>query len=188
MSNDTISPSDIAVSDNKMKDDGHHDLITLSKEAYEKLVNESAQYLDGWKRAKADYVNFKKDMESRQKEFVQFSTYSVITAILPLYNHFCHAFEQLPDDLADHAWVEGMRKIKQELTTTLTQLGVQPMDALHQQFDPMMHEAIGQEPHDTVPEHTIVRVVENGYLMHGKPIIPAKVIVSQSHDSKVEPT
>lgn len=69
--------------------------ITVGKQEWEQLHAQAQEYLDGWKRAKADYANFKKETEARRDEFVQFSTQSAIMAFLPLYDHLVRALAQL---------------------------------------------------------------------------------------------
>jgi len=60
----------------------------------------------------------------------------------------------------------------------LTEHGVQPIDAIGQQFDPNLHEAIAHEPSDEVPEEVIIRQTRRGYRMKDRLLRPSSVVVS----------
>ncbi|MEW6610298.1 MAG: nucleotide exchange factor GrpE [Patescibacteria group bacterium] len=156
--------------------------ITIPKEEYERLKAQAAEYLDGWKRAKADYLNFKKETDERQSEFVKFSTQLALMGLLPIYDHLKVAFAHLTPEQKKDPWVDGIAKIKQELSLYLHDAGIEEIHALGKLFDPVQHESVGVEVVPDKPLHTVVKEIKSGYTMHGKVIIPAQVIISEHQE------
>jgi len=152
--------------------------MTISKTEYEKLKRDAAEHLDGWKRAKADYINFKRETEQRQAAFSQFAAMAVLIGVIPVYDHLRTAAAHLPAEMKSDPWADGVLKIRQEFEKCLKDAGVEAMIAEGQPFDPARHEALGSEAREGVAPHMVVREVKAGYLLHGKVLIPAQVIVS----------
>ncbi len=148
----------------------------------EKKLNEykkkAEEYLNGWKRAKADYLNFKKEEERRKSEFVKFANLSLILELLPLRENFKKAFNHLPKELEENDWVIGIKHIKNQLDELFKKFHIEEIKTVGEKFNPERHEAVGKEKRDNLEEDTIIKEVETGYLMEGKVIKPAKVIIS----------
>jgi len=153
------------------------EMITLPKNEIDKLREDAQQNLDGWKRAKADFINLKKETEQFRGELIKFSSQTAIATFIPLYNHLVTACTHLTDELKAHPWIEGIKKIKQEFEKVLKEQGIEMIDAEGKVFDPTMHEAINSEPNAALADDTVSRIAQNGYTMHGKMLIPAKVII-----------
>lgn len=156
------------------------EVIKITKKEYNKLKSESAEYLDGWKRAKADFINFKKENEKKQKEYTKFSNEVIIIQILPIYDHLKTAFQNIDNDIAENAWVDGIKKIKQEMQKFLQDNGIEEIKTLGERFDPSMHESVGKETDENSKPETILKQVKFGYKLHGKVIIPAQVIINKT--------
>jgi molecular chaperone GrpE len=152
--------------------------ITITKEEYEKIKKDAAEYLDEWKRAKADYINFKRETEQRQAEFAQFAAMSMLVEFIPLYDHLQKAVAHVSPEKANDPWVDGIRKIRQEFERCLKGTGVEAMKTEGQIFDPLRHEAMGSEKREGAKPDSIVREVKAGYTLHGKVLIPAQVMVA----------
>lgn len=148
----------------------------------EKKLNEykkkAEEYLNGWKRAKADYLNFKKEEERRKSEFVKFANLSLILELLPLRENFKKAFNHLPKELEENDWVIGIKHIKNQIDELFKKFHIEEIKTVGEKFNPERHEAVGKEKRDNLEEDTIIKEVETGYLMEGKVIKPAKVIIS----------
>jgi len=82
------------------------------KKELEKFKKKAEENLDGWKRAKADYINLKKESEKRFGEFAQYANAALIIEILPILDHFKESEKHLPKDLKDNDWVKGVMHIK----------------------------------------------------------------------------
>lgn len=146
----------------------------------EALKKQNEEYLDGWKRAKADYINFKNDQEKRSKELAQFASLSLVMQLLPIAEHFRKAFGFLTDELKSSEWVKGVEQIYRQLMEVLKGMGIEEVTGLvGKQFDPSFHMAVGQEQRDDFDDGVISQEVEAGYSLQGRVIAPAKVIVNK---------
>lgn len=145
----------------------------------EKLAAKADEYLNGWKRAKADYLNFKKQTENHQRETIQYANAALIAELIPIYNNLKLALENKPEELKDNDWIRGVELIKNQFNEFFKQLGIEEIKTVGEKFNPEMHEAVEiVEEKDFKPD-TIFEQVSAGYTLHGKVINPAKVRVAK---------
>ena len=81
----------------------------------EDLEKKCEEYLNGWKRAMADYQNLVKDVAKERLEFVKFANQSLILEFLLILDNFKLAFSKIPEKEKDGAWVVGFSHIKKQL-------------------------------------------------------------------------
>ena len=74
---------------------------------------------------------------------------------------------------------EGVRATRDGLVSVLAAQGLAPVDSDGQSFDPAVHEAVMGQPSDEHEEDTVIQTLERGYLLNGRAIRPAKVIVAK---------
>jgi molecular chaperone GrpE len=140
------------------------------------LVKKQAQeYLDGWKRAKADYLNLKKEMEEQNKEIKEWLSKVMLIPLLGILDGFDKAFGGVPDNLKNDQWVKGIAGIKRQMEDYLKAQGVEPITAKGEKFDPIKHEAV--ESVEGSESGTIAEELQKGYLINGEVLRPAKVKV-----------
>lgn len=150
------------------------------------VTKQRDEYLDGWKRAKADYINYKNEQEKRGKELAQFASYAILLQLVPIMQHFRKAFACVSDDLKNNEWVKGIEQISRQLRDVLKTLGAEEAEsALGKPFDPTLHESVGQEQRDDVTDGSVSQEIESGWTLHGKPMIPAKVIINKIPESGI---
>ncbi|MEK7612407.1 MAG: nucleotide exchange factor GrpE [Patescibacteria group bacterium] len=147
-------------------------------EKIKKLETERDEYLNGWKRAKADLVNFQKDEGRRLEEILKFGLTETLKDFIPVLDSFA-AFERAlmsePNAPGAGRDLAGMRLIRTQLLDILKRRGLEPIVVeLGKAFDPAFHEAIG-EVVSTHPPGTIAEEIEQGYAMHGRVIRAARV-------------
>jgi|SRR3989344_8322144 len=122
------------------------------------------EYLNGWKRSQADFINYKKDELKRFEEILKFGNENLIKGILPVLDSLILAKEvPIKSQLEDILKKNGLEEV-------LVKMG--------DQFNPKFHEAILEVESDQ-PSDTIVEEVEKGYTLHGKLIRPVKVKVAK---------
>lgn len=144
------------------------------------LKKQCEEYLNGWKRAKADYINFKNEQEKHSRELAQVASMGAVMQIIPVAEHLRKAFFQLPEDLKGSPWVVGIEQIYKQLKEALKNLSVEEYTGLvGQAFNPEFHQAIGQEYVDGKDEDSITQEINAGYKFHGKVLLPARVIVNK---------
>ena len=145
------------------------------KEDIEKLKGECEEYLNGWKRAKADLANYKKDELKRLEELVRFANEDIIRDLLNILDSFDLALQAMEKS----GEVEkGVYLIQNQLEDLLRRRGLEKMDVQEGQlFDPSMHEAVMVTDGPDEKEGLIAEEIEKGYVLNGKVMRPAKVKV-----------
>jgi molecular chaperone GrpE len=138
------------------------------------------EYLNGWKRAKADYMNFKKETEKKQEETVQFANALFISELLPIIDNFSTAVTGAKDSLKEkeNSWLVGFSHIGKQFEGLLEKRGIKKIKCMGEMFDPTLHEAIEKQKQKDTKEGIIIKELQTGYTLHGKVLRPAKVAVS----------
>ncbi len=158
--------------------------IEALKKQIEELTAKQDEYLNGWKRAQADYVNFKNEQEKHSKELAQFAGMSLVIQFIPLLEHFRNAFLQVPEELKNSEWVKGIQHIQNQMKEALKLLGLEEYnDSVGKPFDPNLHQAVGQEARTDFDDDIVSQEISLGYRYHGRVISPAKVIVNKKSDT-----
>lgn len=154
-----------------------------------KCQKERDEYLEGWKRAKADLLNYKKDEGKRFETVVRFANETIVKDIIGVLDSFDLALATLetpkespvgdPTGQASRKAAKGMYLIKAQLEDILKQHGLERVIvSVDKQFDPSLQEAIASVESDK-PSGTVIEEVESGYILNGKLIRPARVKVSK---------
>lgn len=149
------------------------------KKQLELTQKKSEEHLNGWKRAKADYINFKKDTEKQNQELIQFANAALIVQILPIFEHFKKALAHIPKEQAESGWVMGIINIKKQFVDFLKKLGVEEIKTVGEKFNPSLHEAASHEEKEGFETDVIFEEVESGYTLYGQLLKPAKVKVAK---------
>ncbi|MCK5044296.1 nucleotide exchange factor GrpE [Candidatus Parcubacteria bacterium] len=135
------------------------------------------EYLAGWQRAKADFMNYKKEESARINEILKYKQEEMVLNDLLILDNFALAEKIMPEDLKKDPNVDGLLKIKIQLKNYLKSQGLEEITALNSQFDPNFCEVI-EEVKAEEESGTVVEEVQKGYILDGKVIRPAKVKVS----------
>jgi len=143
----------------------------------EKVKKERDEYLDGWKRAKADFINYKKEELSRLEKMAKYSNEDLIKEIITVLDNFdlgLAALEKLgPIE-------KGIYMIRTQIEDILKRRGLKKINVrIGDLFDPNLSEAIAEVESEKPPE-TIIEIIEPGYRLSEKIIRPTRVKVSKS--------
>lgn len=150
-------------------------------QALQQQVEELTQDLQ---RALADFANYQRRSTEEQAQLLQIAKEQVILQILPLLDNVRRALLHLPGELADHAWANGVKKVGEQARSTLASLGVEPIAAVGEAFNPELHEAVNFE--DDSGEHEVVmEELQTGYKMGGRIIRPSMVKVGKVKGGKL---
>lgn len=141
----------------------------------ENLRKQIDEYLNGWKRAKADYLNLKKEMEAQNKEIKEWMSKIMILPLLGIMDNFGKAFSEIPENIKNDPLVKGIEGIKKQLEDYLKTQGVEAMAVKGEKFDPTKHEAV--ESQEGGESGLIMEELQKGYLIRGEVLRPAKVKV-----------
>ena len=160
-----------------------HVAAPAASQEVERLRAESEQHLAAWKRARADYENLKRRSATEVGERAAQATAGLLLALLPVIDNFDRAFEADREDDPE-AWAEGIVLIRKDVVQLLERLGVQPIAAAGQPFDPQYHEAVGRAPG---PDNEVLEQVRKGYLLGTRVLRPALVVVGTGGDGAPAP-
>jgi len=166
------------MTDNNQKEKDKEKKQEEALDELSKCRKEYDEYLDGWKRAKADLINYKKDEAKRFEAIVKFSNEALIKELINVLDSFDLALVALEVE-EDKKTQKGLYLIRQQLEDILRQNGLERIIvSVGQSFDPALQEAVATIELDK-PSGTIIEEVERGYLLNGKLIRPARVKVSK---------
>ena len=146
--------------------------IAKIREELKACRKEKQEYMDGWQRAKADYVNLLKRNETDAKASELKGKVKVVEVLLPAFDALERAKEhgEIP---------EGFIAIAKQLESAFTLLGLEEIGIVGESFDPARHEAFAQDPTEQVEtDGTITAVLEKGWGIGSFIIRPAKVKVA----------
>ncbi len=140
---------------------------------------ESREHLTALQRARADYVNLKKELDEVRDTTKKKTTEKVLGDFLPTLDSFDMAMGNAAAwEAVDKNWRVGVEYIYSQLKTALENNGISPIDQVGVEFDPNRHEPIETKETDDVNlDHKIERIIQKGYLMGERVIRPARVVV-----------
>ena len=147
-----------------------------------KLEQEKNEYLEGWKRAKADLLNYQKEMENKMKEIVMYANENLMYDLIPVLDSLDLAINSLSEKDKDSPLGKGYYLIQAQIYEIMSKYGLEVINPENKKFDPLFHEAIStkkceKENCDKSDENMIIEVLAKGYILNGKLIRPAKVKV-----------
>lgn len=142
----------------------------------ETLEKERDEYLEGWKRAKADFINYKKDEAKRFETVLKYANETIIRELIGVLDSFDLAIQSLG---ADEKTEKGIYLIRTQLEDVLKRYGLERISvSVGQKFDPSVHDAIAVVESDK-ESGIVVDEVEKGYMLNGKLIRAARVKVAK---------
>jgi molecular chaperone GrpE len=158
-------------------------VIELMQELREKsesivrLSEERSDLYDKLLRKQAEFENFRKRGEREMQEAYVRARADLLTDLLPVLDNFDLAVQHA-DTTNPDAVREGVHLIHKQLFDSLFRLGLEPIEADGQPFDPELHEAVATEPTDEAPDHTVLIVLQRGYRLGDRMLRPARVKVA----------
>lgn len=132
---------------------------------------------DRWLRSAAEFENYRKRTRKEWELLQQQAKTEVILEIVNVLDDFERAFSVVGD--RDDEFIQGIRLIFNNLTTSLEKLGVTRIEALGSAFDPSYHMAVAQLEKEGAESNHVIDVVQHGYLLGETVIRPAKVVIAK---------
>lgn len=145
------------------------------------LRQQADAYKANWQRAAADLQNYKRRTEQERAEQAGLQKATLIINVLPIFDDLDRAAESVDARLAGLGWVQGVLNIHRKFAQLLESMEVRAVNPEGDQFDPNLHEAVGQQPGD---ENTVVAVLQKGYMLGDRVLRPAMVIVGDGSSSE----
>lgn len=135
-----------------------------------KLREVQSRYL----RLAADFDNFKKRARQERQEIRKYAAATVAERLLPVLDDIERAMQRVPEG-TDESWLRGLQLTLQKLQDVLASVGVEPIEAVGQPFDPRLHEAIATVESSEHPEGTVVEELRRGYRIRDRVLRPSLV-------------
>ncbi len=158
--------------------------IKILEEKIEKLEKEKEEYLDGWRRAKADLINYKKDEAKRFEEVTKFSLSLLMTELIEVLDSFDLGLAMMKEDEGSK---KGLILLRSKLFETLKKFGLEQIPSpVNQPFTPLEHEAVMEVEGNDLPEGIVIEELARGYKLNGRVIRPSrvKVVKKKEEDNK----
>lgn len=136
------------------------------------------EYLDLLQRTRAEFENYQKRARRDLDEERRYALAPLARELLPVLDNLQRALRTARRESEQNPLTEGVGMVESQLLDILRRFGVTPTPALGRPFDPMLDEAVAQEPGADSAPGTVVRVLEPGYRLHERVLRPARVVVA----------
>jgi len=121
---------------------------------------------DRVKRQMAEFDNYRKRTEREKSSMFELGSRNVIEKMLPVVDNFERGLAAIPEGEKESAVAKGMEMIYKQLMTTLDEMGVKPIEAVGQPFDPNFHNAVMHIEDETLGENVVAEEFQKGYMHH----------------------
>ena len=155
-----------------------NDALAALKAELAAATTQADEYLDQWRRATAQFANYKKRIEREQAEFTRLANATLITRLLPIIDDFERAFGTVPPNLDRMTWIEGLALVYRKLQLVLDQEGAEAIETEGEIFDPLLHQAVTYEAAEGFEEGQIIAEVQRGYRIGERVLRPSMVRVA----------
>ena len=146
------------------------------KPAAEEESAEEPDWKDRYARTLADFDNYRKRMARDREELAQFAAKDILKDLLPTVDNLALALDKAENK--EDPFVQGVKLAYDGFLKALADHGATPLDSVGEPFDANYHEALAQLPSPDVAEGVVMNEVKRGWLLHGKLLRAAQVVVS----------
>lgn len=160
------------------------DIIRDLKDQLQKKEAEATDARDQVLRVRAETENFKKRLQKEKSDLAMFANEKLIKHLLPIYENLDRALAA--PDVSLQTLKEGVQMIFKQFTSFLEKEQVETIAALGEKFDPSKHEALKQIESETHEDNIVVEEYSKGYLLHGRVLLPARVVISKKPAVEIE--
>ncbi len=129
-------------------------------------------------RTQADFENYRKRAAREKEDALRFANASLLQSLLPVIDSFDLGLAAAREENTESAVFQGMSMVRKQLEDFLADSGVKVIEASGQVFDSNLHEAVGQEASEDVPEGHVIRQLRKGYMFRDRLLRPATVFIS----------
>ena len=133
------------------------------KEKKDKKDEQIAELTDKLKRQLAEFENFRNRTDKEKSQMYAVGAKDVIEKILPVIDNFERGLKSIPEDQKGGPVASGMEMIYKQLITVLSDLGVTPIEAVGQEFDPNLHNAVMHAEDEGLGENIVAEEFQQGY-------------------------
>lgn len=157
-------------------------------------IRQAEENLHGWKRAQADFENFKKRKDAENRELVDFAKEVTVAKMLPTLDTLDQALRHIPKKPENPGtageeffkqfdnWLVGMQGILAQLGKVFEEMGISKIEAVGKKFDPHYHEAVREVEGED--DQMVVEELQSGFTLNGKVIRPSQVAISKKRSGQ----
>lgn len=146
--------------DTKEKKDG----IFGKKKKKDKKDEQIEDLNDRLRRQMAEFDNFRKRSEKEKSQMFDMGAKSIIEKVLPVVDNFERGLAAVPEEQKDDAFVTGMDKVYKQMMTEFDSIGVKPIEAVGQEFNPDLHNAVMQVESEEYEPGVVAQELQKGYM------------------------
>lgn len=133
-------------------------------EKIQKLEDKLAELEDKRVRQLAEFENFRKRSEKEKSQMFEIGAKTVVEKLLPVIDNFERGLLAVPEEEKDTPFVQGVELVYKQLLTVFEELGVKPIEAVGEVFDPNLHNAVMMVDDDSLESGTVAEEMQKGYL------------------------
>lgn len=179
--------ADQAPVDPTLEDDlgAEYDLTVGEQEAVARLAEQleearalAAEHLELAQRKQAEFENYRRRVAREQEDAAARACARIVEELLPVIDNIERAIDHVTAGGSIEDLLRGVELVHQQVLDVLAAEGVQLQDPFGKPFDPEFHQAVQQRTNPEVPEGTVVEVYRKGYVMGGRVLRAAQVVVS----------
>ncbi len=150
-----------------------------SAEDMARLQAELDRFRDLAMRSQADFENYRKRAAREKEDAIKYANKSLLERLVAIVDHFELGLEAAKDEGEHSPIYSGLSLVLKQLKDLLAENGLQPIEAVGQEFDPNFHEAVGHEASAEAPEGAVIRQTRRGYKLKDRLLRPSSVVVSK---------
>lgn len=139
---------------------------------------EAAGHLETAQRLQAEFENYRRRVTRDQADLVARAGKRIVEELIPVLDDLERAIDHTTAGGDLEQLLTGVEMVHKQVLDVFGREGVKVIDPFGDEFDPQVHQAVGQREDVDVPDNTVVEVFQKGYLLGGRVIRPAMVIVS----------
>jgi molecular chaperone GrpE len=172
--------------DTEIKDPSSSGTPVKLEEQLAAAKQEAAANYDRYARAVADLENFRKRVLREKDELRQFAVAGLMEDVIPILDNLGLGLAAARQETDVKAIVGGISLTLEQFKGVLMRHGLKEINPVGQRFDPNFHECISHQPNAEVAEEHVTQVVRQGYVLNGRLLRPASVIVSSGPATKAQ--
>ena len=150
--------------EDKPKEKEKKDGMFNKKKKKDKKDEQIEELNDRLKRQMAEFDNFRKRTEKEKAQMFDMGARTIIEKVLPVVDNFERGLAAVPDEQKEDAFVDGMDKVYKQLMTELDSIGVKPIEAVGEEFNPDLHNAVMQVESDEFEAGVVAQELQKGYM------------------------
>lgn len=164
--------------------EGEEQLTQDQLQELRSLAEEAQKFKHDFLYLRAEFDNYKRHAIKERSDLLKFGAERLVRDLLAGLDNFERALSMHVTSENYAGFVKGIEMTAIDLRSALQKHGINEIESQGQSFDPNLHEALGSEPSNEVPEGQVIKVFKKGYKYHEKVLRPSQVVISKASSSK----